>query len=159
VLAVEPYLDQYYRDYVIGGPGAFMVVANDFESFGEAILKKMIVEIAANDRRLGSRAAPLPGARGALRHSFSCLRIKQPKLRRSRTWGGRGRARLFSLPPNEGVGAPSRRGRRKETAPVGAPRGFSRFRVPRCPDQGRPVVAGGVSPGVRPGVQLRTTPA
>jgi hypothetical protein len=26
-----------------------MIVANDFESFGDAILKKMIVEIAAND--------------------------------------------------------------------------------------------------------------
>jgi hypothetical protein len=49
ILAVEPYLDQYYRDYVIGGPGAFMIVAKDFESFGDAILKKMIVEIAAND--------------------------------------------------------------------------------------------------------------
>ena len=46
ILAVEPYLDEYYRDYVIGGPGAFMIVAKDFESFGEAILKKMIVEIA-----------------------------------------------------------------------------------------------------------------
>jgi hypothetical protein len=49
ILAVEPYLDQYYRDYVIGGPGAFMIVAKDFESFGDAVLKKMIVEIAAND--------------------------------------------------------------------------------------------------------------
>ena len=49
ILAVEPYLDQYYHDYVIGGPGAFMIVAKDFESFGEAILKKMIVEIAANE--------------------------------------------------------------------------------------------------------------
>jgi hypothetical protein len=49
ILAVEPYLDQYYRDYVIGGPGAFMIVAKDFESFADAILKKMIIEIAAND--------------------------------------------------------------------------------------------------------------
>jgi hypothetical protein len=49
ILAFEPYLDEYYRDYVIGGPGAFMIVAKDFESFGEAILKKMIVEIAANE--------------------------------------------------------------------------------------------------------------
>jgi hypothetical protein len=48
ILAVEPYLDQYYRDYVIGGPGAFMIVAKDFESFADAILKKMIIEIAAN---------------------------------------------------------------------------------------------------------------
>jgi len=49
ILAVEPYLDEYYRDYVIGGPGSFMIVAKDFESFGEAIVKKMITEIAAND--------------------------------------------------------------------------------------------------------------
>jgi hypothetical protein len=56
ILAVEPYLDEYYRDYVIGGPGSFMIVAKDFESFGEAIVKKMIVEIAANDRRLPKRA-------------------------------------------------------------------------------------------------------
>jgi hypothetical protein len=49
ILAVEPYLDQYYRDYVIGGPGAFMIVAKDFETFGDAVLKKMIIEIAAND--------------------------------------------------------------------------------------------------------------
>jgi hypothetical protein len=26
-----------------------MIVAKDFESFGDAILKKMIIEIAAND--------------------------------------------------------------------------------------------------------------
>jgi Protein of unknown function (DUF1194) len=32
---------------VIGGPGAFVVVARDFETFGEAILKKLITEIAA----------------------------------------------------------------------------------------------------------------
>jgi hypothetical protein len=49
ILAFEPYLDEYYRDYVIGGPGAFMIVAKDFESFGDAILKKMIVEIAAKE--------------------------------------------------------------------------------------------------------------
>lgn len=60
ILAVEPYLDQYYRDYVIGGPGAFMIVAKDFESFGEAILKKMIIEIAANARRAPPARRPLP---------------------------------------------------------------------------------------------------
>jgi Protein of unknown function (DUF1194) len=53
ILAVEPYLDQYYRDYVIGGPGAFMIVAKDFEAFGDAILKKMIIEIARNDSPQG----------------------------------------------------------------------------------------------------------
>ncbi len=39
-------LDQYYRDNVIGGPGAFVLVAEDFHSFGRAIVKKMIAEIA-----------------------------------------------------------------------------------------------------------------
>ena len=49
ILALEPHLDQYYLTSVIGGPGAFMVVAEDFESFAEAILKKLIIEIAAAD--------------------------------------------------------------------------------------------------------------
>jgi hypothetical protein len=34
---------------VIGGPGAFVVAAKDFETFGEAILKKLIAEIAGID--------------------------------------------------------------------------------------------------------------
>jgi hypothetical protein len=50
ILAVEPYLDSYYKEYVIGGPGAFIVVAEKFEQFADAILKKLIIEIAANDR-------------------------------------------------------------------------------------------------------------
>src|SRR4051794_31329014 len=47
ILALEPDLDRYYRDNVVGGPGAFVIAAKDFESFGEAILKKLIAEIAA----------------------------------------------------------------------------------------------------------------
>jgi len=39
-------LDLYYEHCVIGGPGSFMVVAAGFESFAEAIRKKMIIEIA-----------------------------------------------------------------------------------------------------------------
>ena len=39
-------LDEYYRDNVIGGPGAFMIVAEDFESFGNAVRRKLIREIA-----------------------------------------------------------------------------------------------------------------
>jgi hypothetical protein len=39
-------LEQYYRDNVIGGPGSFVMVAEDFQSFGRAIIKKMIAEIA-----------------------------------------------------------------------------------------------------------------
>ncbi|MBO1073124.1 DUF1194 domain-containing protein [Roseomonas marmotae] len=39
-------LDQYYNDSVIGGTGAFMVVAEDFQSFGVAVRRKLIREIA-----------------------------------------------------------------------------------------------------------------
>jgi hypothetical protein len=39
-------LDDYYRDFVIGGQGAFMIVAEDFESFGVAVRRKLIREIA-----------------------------------------------------------------------------------------------------------------
>jgi hypothetical protein len=31
---------------VIGGPGAFMIAAKTFETFAEAILMKLIIEIA-----------------------------------------------------------------------------------------------------------------
>jgi hypothetical protein len=40
-------LDNYYRDNVIGGPGSFVMVAKNFESFGQAIINKLIAEIAA----------------------------------------------------------------------------------------------------------------
>ncbi len=39
-------LDQYYRGCVIGGPGAFLVVAKSFEDFSRAIRKKLVLEIA-----------------------------------------------------------------------------------------------------------------
>jgi hypothetical protein len=59
ILAWEPDLDQYYKQNVIGGPGAFMIVAKDFNAFSDAILKKMITEIAMKTRtgpiRLGKQ--------------------------------------------------------------------------------------------------------
>src|SRR4051794_22890759 len=39
-------LDAYYRNNVIGGPGAFVMAAENHNSFGQAIVKKMIAEIA-----------------------------------------------------------------------------------------------------------------
>jgi hypothetical protein len=39
-------LDEYYRDSVIGGPGAFVIVAEDFQSFGNAVKRKLIREVA-----------------------------------------------------------------------------------------------------------------
>ncbi len=48
ILAFEMFLDQYYRDFVIGGPGAFMIAAESFDDFAGAILKKMIIEISGS---------------------------------------------------------------------------------------------------------------
>lgn len=39
-------LDIYFRESVIGGPGAFMVAAEGFEDFGQAVRRKLIREIA-----------------------------------------------------------------------------------------------------------------
>jgi hypothetical protein len=47
-----PPLDDYYRQEVIGGPGAFLMVAEGFDAFESAVKRKIIREIAA---------APPPG--------------------------------------------------------------------------------------------------
>lgn len=41
-----PDLDLYYEDCVIGGPSAFMVVANGSKDFARAVLRKLVTEIA-----------------------------------------------------------------------------------------------------------------
>lgn len=54
-------LDLYYRRCVIGGPGAFVVVANSFQSFATAVRKKLILEIAGRTppSRFGASTASL----------------------------------------------------------------------------------------------------
>jgi len=39
-------LDHYYRQNVVGGPGGFVMVAQDFKAFGNALINKLIAEIA-----------------------------------------------------------------------------------------------------------------
>jgi hypothetical protein len=46
ILTEEPWLAGYYDSNVIGGPGAFVVVAHDFGSFADAILRKLVREVA-----------------------------------------------------------------------------------------------------------------
>lgn len=43
-----PDLDKYYAACVIGGPGAFLVVASSFKDFARTIRRKLIFEIAGN---------------------------------------------------------------------------------------------------------------
>ena len=47
ILNEDPTIDTYYFRHVIGGTGAFVVTANDYESYAVAILTKLIREIAA----------------------------------------------------------------------------------------------------------------
>ena len=68
-----PDLDLYYEDCVIGGVGAFIVVANGFEDFARAIRRKMVLEIAGQTpplhllRLAATRLRPLCNA-GELQH-------------------------------------------------------------------------------------------
>jgi Protein of unknown function (DUF1194) len=53
-------LDRYFEDQVIGGPGAFIVVAKDYSAFASAILSKLLLEIAGDPPPPGSIAATTP---------------------------------------------------------------------------------------------------
>jgi hypothetical protein len=46
ILSLEPDLDVYFRQNVIGGPGAFVVTAKSYEVFADAILRKLVAEIS-----------------------------------------------------------------------------------------------------------------
>ena len=51
ILALEADLERYFADHVIGGPGAFVIAAKSYETFADAILKKLIREMAAHEPR------------------------------------------------------------------------------------------------------------
>jgi hypothetical protein len=42
----QPPLDEFYRNNVVGGPGAFVISIDDFSTFAYAIVNKLIKEIA-----------------------------------------------------------------------------------------------------------------
>ncbi len=63
-----PDIDLFYRDCVIGGPGAFYVVANGFEDFDRAVRKKLILEIAG-------RTPPTESQRAAASPDFGPSRL------------------------------------------------------------------------------------
>ena len=54
----------YYRNNVIGGPGAFVVPFDDFRSFGEAMMRKLVNEIATRAGLAGERAGREAHGRG-----------------------------------------------------------------------------------------------
>jgi len=54
ITETQPNLDEYYRDKVVGGDGAFTIVVADFDSFAKGVLSKLVREIAGTprDRRI-----------------------------------------------------------------------------------------------------------
>jgi Protein of unknown function (DUF1194) len=52
ILALESNLKRPFADHVIGGLEGFVIVAESYETFADAILKKLIGEMAANGPRL-----------------------------------------------------------------------------------------------------------
>jgi hypothetical protein len=48
IVSLEYDLDKYFFNNVIGGPGAFIVPADSYENFSQAIVRKLILEIASN---------------------------------------------------------------------------------------------------------------
>jgi Protein of unknown function (DUF1194) len=82
ILAVEPDLEEFYRDNVIGGPGAFVIPAASFETFADAILKKLVIEISQTEPTTGTavvgrnRRLPYcadPPSSGAIRWRYCTL--------------------------------------------------------------------------------------
>jgi Ca-activated chloride channel family protein len=45
VIGSEPYLERYYRDNVIAGPGSFVVAARGFRDYPDAIRRKLTAEL------------------------------------------------------------------------------------------------------------------
>jgi hypothetical protein len=49
IVSLEYDLDKYYFNNVIGGPGSFIVPAASYDNFAQAVLRKLVLEIASID--------------------------------------------------------------------------------------------------------------
>lgn len=85
-------LDLYYTDCVIGGPGAFIIAAENFDAFGRAIRAKLLIEIA------GGLPPEAPGygvvRASSLRHSIAAIDVYGGN-RPDCSWGERQWQRYF----------------------------------------------------------------
>jgi hypothetical protein len=63
ILTEEPWLEDYDRRNVIGGLGAFVVPARNFHSFADAMLRKLVREVAAARTPAAARNAGFPPIR------------------------------------------------------------------------------------------------
>ena len=61
ILSDYEYLDEYYQEHVVGGPGAFMVVVKDYASFAQGVQAKLVREIVDNQAKARSILAGREG--------------------------------------------------------------------------------------------------
>ena len=67
ILSDYEYLDEYYQEHVVGGPGAFMVVVKDYSTFTQGVQAKLVREVVNDDTRarriLAGLALPLQSSK------------------------------------------------------------------------------------------------
>ena len=72
-------LDIYYRDCVIGGPGAFVIPVTDWDQFAEAVRRKLVLELAGRTPR------PVPRLHRA--DGYDCMIGEKMWQRNMQDWG------------------------------------------------------------------------
>jgi hypothetical protein len=77
-LGYIPNLDVYYEDCVIGGPGAFLIPVYDMTQFGQAVRRKLLLEIAGLSPQIMRASETLPAQR------IDCL-IGEKRFQRQQT--------------------------------------------------------------------------
>jgi hypothetical protein len=81
-------LDAYYRDCVIGGPGAFMIPVNDWSQFPEAVRRKLVLELAGSPGRREAPVVTRASISAAAAGPTDCLIGEKMWLNRSWMWDG-----------------------------------------------------------------------
>lgn len=84
ILELDPTLDEHYLNNVVGGPNSFMVPAQSFTEFADAILKKLIIEIAERPK---SQVRVAQDSRGSAKHAEGSPYSLPRRQRRSRRKG------------------------------------------------------------------------
>lgn len=76
-------LDVYYRECVVGGPGAFVIPVLGWEEFADAVLQKLVAEVMIGALPPAEYLVP---AQLAVESGYDCLIGEKIWMNRSRDW-------------------------------------------------------------------------
>lgn len=79
-------LDVYYRDCVIGGPGAFVIPVHDWDDFADAVRRKLVLEMVHRPAPKRPPAARIVPVQFAGEDKADCLIGEKIWEQRSRAW-------------------------------------------------------------------------